>query len=31
LSKEGDSRGIGTCLCSILDLKFRENIFHALG
>jgi hypothetical protein len=27
----GDSRGIGTVLCSILDMNFREYLFHALG
>jgi hypothetical protein len=27
----GDCRGIGAGLCRILDMNFREFIFHALG
>jgi hypothetical protein len=27
---EGDSRGIGVGLCRILDMNFREFLFHAL-
>jgi hypothetical protein len=27
----GDSRGIGAGLCRILDMNFREYLFHALG
>ena len=26
----GDCRGIGTVLCRILDMNFREFLFHAL-
>ena len=26
----GDFRGIGAVLCRILDMNFRENLFHAL-
>jgi hypothetical protein len=28
---EGDCRGIGAGLCTILNLNFREILFHALG
>jgi hypothetical protein len=27
----GDSRGAGVRLCRILDMNFREYLFHALG
>ena len=27
----GDSRGVGVWLCRILDMNFREFLFHALG
>jgi hypothetical protein len=27
---EGDFRGIGAGVCRILDMNFRESIFHAL-
>ena len=27
----GDSRGIGTVLCRILDMNFREFVFHERG
>jgi hypothetical protein len=30
VSGEGDSRGIGTWLCRILHVNFREFLFHAL-
>jgi hypothetical protein len=30
LSGGGDSRGIGAELCRILDMNFREFLFHAL-
>jgi hypothetical protein len=30
VSGEGDSRGIGTWLCRILQVNFREFLFHAL-
>jgi hypothetical protein len=26
----GDSKGIGAGLCRILDMNFREYLFHAL-
>ena len=26
----GDSRGIGVGVCKILDMNFREYLFHAL-
>jgi hypothetical protein len=28
---EGAFRGIGAGLCRILDMNFREFLFHALG
>jgi hypothetical protein len=31
VSGGGDSRGIGSGLCRILDMNFREYLFHALG
>ena len=27
----GDSMGIGAGLCTMLDMAFREFLFHALG
>jgi hypothetical protein len=27
----GDCRGVGAGICRILDMNFREFLFHALG